>query len=227
MSDAPTQAKDVYQRLLEAIASGDLRPGERLREVDLAHRLNVSRTPVREALKDLESDGLVEHLPRVGASIKALSYAEVVELYEMRAVLEGVAARLAARSASVLEVQEMAKLNDQMAQALDDPHAMSQINRRFHHLLFNAAKNRYLLQAVSLVQKTLLVVGPSTLSEVSRAHEVIAEHQAVIDALLAGQGAQAEAAMVAHIEASHRARLRQLALRMGETMVGTRTIEHE
>ena len=62
----------------------------------------MSRTPIREAIKDLEADGLVEHVPRVGAAIKVLSYAEVVELYEMRAVLEGVAARLAVRAASEL-----------------------------------------------------------------------------------------------------------------------------
>ena len=227
MSDAQTQAKDVYQRLLEAIASGELRPGERLREVDLAKRLSVSRTPVREALKDLESDGLVRHLPRVGASIKSLSYAEVVELYEMRAVLEGVAARLAARSASDMELQELAKLNDQMAQSLQDPNQMSQLNRHFHRLLFNAAKNRYLLQAVSMVQKSLLVVGPSTLTEVSRANEVISEHQVVIDALKARRGAQAEEAMVAHIEASHRARLRQLSQRMGHSGSREGVLEHE
>ncbi len=227
MSDAQTQAKDVYQRLLEAIASGELRPGERLRELDLAQRLHVSRTPVREALKDLESDGLVQHLPRVGASIKSLSYAEVVELYEMRAVLEGVAARLAARSASDMELQELAKLNSQMAQALQDPAQMSQLNRHFHRLLFNAAKNRYLLQAVAMVQKSLLVVGPSTLSEAARAHAVVAEHEAVIKALMTRQGTQAEAAMVAHIEASHRARLRQLAQRLGEPVARQSVLEHD
>ena len=227
MSDAQTQAKDVYQRLLEAIASGELRPGERLRELDLAQRLHVSRTPVREALKDLESDGLVQHLPRVGASIKSLSYAEVVELYEMRAVLEGVAARLAARSASDMELQELAKLNSQMADSLHDPARMSQLNRHFHRLLFNAAKNRYLLQAVAMVQKSLLVVGPSTLNEASRAHEVVAEHDAVIEALLTRQGGRAEAAMTAHIEASHRARLRQLAQRLGEPVARQSVLEHE
>ncbi len=227
MTDALTQAKDVYNRLLDDIASGELRPGERLREVALANRLKVSRTPVREALKDLEADGLVEHLPRVGASIKSLSYAEVVELYEMRAVLEGLAAKMAARSASDLELQALAKLNTQMAQAIDVPAQMAQLNRNFHRLLFNAAKNRYLLQAVSMVQKTLLVVGPSTLTEVSRASAVIEEHARVIEALMAREGAKAEAAMVAHIEASHRARLRQISEGMGAGTFHQGQLEHE
>jgi DNA-binding GntR family transcriptional regulator len=227
MTDALTQAKDVYNRLLDDIASGELRPGERLREVALANRLKVSRTPVREALKDLEADGLVEHLPRVGASIKSLSYAEVVELYEMRAVLEGLAAKMAARSASDLELQALAKLNTQMAQAIDVPAQMAQLNRNFHRLLFNAAKNRYLLQAVSMVQKTLLVVGPSTLTEVSRASAVIEEHARVIEALMAREGAKAEAAMVAHIEASHRARLRQISEGIGAGTFHQGQLEHE
>lgn len=227
MTDALTQAKDVYKRLLDDIASGELRPGERLREVALANRLKVSRTPVREALKDLEADGLVEHLPRVGASIKSLSYAEVVELYEMRAVLEGLAAKMAARSASDIELQALAKLNTQMAQAIDVPAQMAQLNRNFHRLLFNAAKNRYLLQAVSMVQKTLLVVGPSTLTEVSRASAVIEEHARVIEALMAREGVKAEAAMVAHIEASHRARLRQISERMGAGSLHQGQLEHE
>ena len=213
-TESLTQGKDVYRRLIDDIASGVLRPGDRLREVALAERLAVSRTPIREAIKDLEADGLVEHVPRVGAAIKVLSYAEVVELYEMRAVLEGVAARLAVRAASELELQELVKLNERMVASLDNATQMAQLNRMFHRALFNAAKNRYLLQSVSMVQKTMLVIGPSTLTEVSRASAVIEEHAVLLDALLRRDPVAAELAMVAHIDASHRARLQQLALRM-------------
>ena len=213
-TESLTQGKDVYHRLIDDIASDVLRPGDRLREVALAERLAVSRTPIREAIKDLEADGLVEHVPRVGAAIKVLSYAEVVELYEMRAVLEGVAARLAVRAASELELQELVKLNERMVASLDNATQMAQLNRMFHRALFNAAKNRYLLQSVSMVQKTMLVIGPSTLTEVSRASAVIEEHALLLDALLRRDPVAAELAMVAHIDASHRARLQQLALRM-------------
>jgi len=213
-TESLTQGKDVYHRLIDDIASGVLRPGDRLREVALAERLAVSRTPIREAIKDLEADGLVEHVPRVGAAIKVLSYAEVVELYEMRAVLEGVAARLAVRAASELELQELVKLNERMVASLDNATQMAQLNRMFHRALFNAAKNRYLLQSVSMVQKTMLVIGPSTLTEVSRASAVIEEHAVLLDTLLRRDPVAAELAMVAHIDASHRARLQQLALRM-------------
>src|SRR5688500_18204979 len=105
----------AYWRLLEEIRAGLLRPGTRLTESELAERLAVSRTPVREAIRRLEADGLVTHEPRVGAMVRSLGYAEVMELYEMRNVLEGTAARMAARSASEVDVAELAALNEEMA----------------------------------------------------------------------------------------------------------------
>ncbi|MDZ7907162.1 MAG: GntR family transcriptional regulator [Gemmobacter sp.] len=109
-SDGP-QGQGAYRRLLEDIRAGSLPPGTRLRETELAERLGISRTPVREAIRQLEADGLVIHLPRQGATVRSLDYAEVIELYEMRAVLEGTAARLAARAASEVELSELAALN--------------------------------------------------------------------------------------------------------------------
>ena len=79
-TESLTQGKDVYHRLIDDIASGVLRPGDRLREVALAERLAVSRTPIREAIKDLEADGLVEHVPRVGAAISTGATAGYVKL---------------------------------------------------------------------------------------------------------------------------------------------------
>jgi len=116
-----SQGESAYQRLLDAIRRGTLQPGARLIETDLARHLGVSRTPIREAIRQLEADGLVVHLPRLGAAVRSLDYAEVMELYEMRAVLESTAARLAARAASEVEIAELAALNAEMAQAGEDP----------------------------------------------------------------------------------------------------------
>ena len=116
-SQAALQSDEAYRRLIEEIRRGELLPGARLRETDLAVRLGISRTPVREAIRQLEADGLVVHLPRQGASIRSLDYAEIAELYEMRAVLEGTAARLAARSASDMELAELSALNEEFAAA--------------------------------------------------------------------------------------------------------------
>lgn len=203
------QGRDAYARLVADIRAGLLRPGDRLTETDLADRLGISRTPVREAIRQLESDGLVTHVPRVGVTVRRLDYAEITELYEMRAVLEGTAARFAARAASEVELSELGAITAEMRKA-PDAATLYDANRQFHTVLLNAARNRFLVKAVEAVQKTLLILGPSTMEESARAAEAIAEHDRIIAALHARDGAAAEAAMRAHIEAAHRARLRQL-----------------
>lgn len=203
------QGNGAYRRLLEEIGRGDLPPGARLRETELAERLGISRTPVREAIRQLEADGLVTHVPRQGATIRVLDYTEVMELYEMRAVLEGTAARLAARAASDMELDELVALNDELA-AADDASLAYELNRQFHLTLLDAAKNRYLIKSVNALQKTLLIIGPSTLAESERAKQAVREHAALLDALKARDGTRAEALMRAHIEAAHRVRLKAL-----------------
>lgn len=201
------QGQSVYRRLLDEIRNGTLPPGARLREIELAERMGISRTPVREAIRQLEADGLVMHLPRQGATIRSLDHAEVVELYEMRAVLEGTAARLAARAASDIELAELVALNDDLAQAPAGAQAR-EINRIFHRTLIEAARNRFLIKAMSALQKTLLILGPTTLADPARAEAAVAEHGAVLDALQARDGARAEVAMRAHVEGALSARIR-------------------
>ena len=144
----------------------------RLRETELAERFGISRTPVREAIRQLEADGLVAHMPRQGATIRVLDYTEVMELYEMRAVLEGTAARLAARAASDLELDELVALNDELAKA-GDVRSAYELNRQFHMTLLDAAKNRFLIKSVNALQKTLLILGTSTLAEADRANQAV------------------------------------------------------
>lgn len=204
--DAP-QGQSAYRQLLAEIRQGRLLPGARLRETELAERLGTSRTPVREAIRQLEADGLVTHLPRQGASIRGLDHAEVIELYEMRGVLEGTAARLAARMALPVEIEELAALNAELAAAALGPPAQ-EMNRQFHRTLLDAARNRYLLKSVSALQKTLLILGPTTLSEPERQEGAVTEHEAVIAALAARDPDAAERAMRAHVEAALKARIR-------------------
>ncbi|MBE3636740.1 GntR family transcriptional regulator [Mangrovicoccus algicola] len=206
----PSQGQAAYQRLIGDIRSGALAPGARLREVELARRLGLSRTPVREALRLLESEGLVAHLPRQGATVRQLDYAEVAELYEMRSVLEGTAARLAARIASEVELEELEVLQAGVEAALGggDDRASSEANRRFHAALHDAARNRFLTGAIRGLERTMLILGPTTLGDPERQQGAAAEHRAILAALQARDGAAAEAAMQAHIRNAHRARLR-------------------
>jgi DNA-binding GntR family transcriptional regulator len=132
-----------------------------------------------------------------------------MELYEMRAVLEGTAARLAARAASELELRELAEINSEMT-AHATPTDIVRLNRQFHAALINAAKNRYLQRAIGAMGRTLLILGQSTLFDPSRIASAAQEHHCLLQALQARDGAAAEAAMRAHIEAAHRIRLRHL-----------------
>lgn len=207
-ADLP-QGQDAYRRLVTEIRTGALKPGDRLLETDLAERLGISRTPVREAIRQLEADGLVTHAPRQGATVRSLDSGEVTELYEMRGVLEGTAARLAARVASPVELAELAALNAEMIAARGDAPRMYDLNRQFHAALLAAARNRYLARSVAGLQKTLLILGPSTLSESDRADAAGREHEAVLAALRLRDEDSAEAAMRAHVTAAHATRLRQ------------------
>lgn len=203
------QGQSAYRRLLDEIRAGVLQPGARLRETDLAERLGLSRTPVREAIRQLEMDGLVVHLPRQGATVRSLDYSEIVELYEMRAVLEGTAARLAARAALDLELRELLALNAELAAAPAGPQAQD-LNRQFHRTLLDTARNRFLLKAISAMQKTMLILGPTTLADPARAEAAVGEHAAVLAALQARDGEAAERAMRGHIEAALASRIRTL-----------------
>jgi DNA-binding GntR family transcriptional regulator len=205
-----SQGQDAYQRLIAEIRTGALLPGGRLTETELAARLGISRTPVREAIRALEADGLVVHVPRVGASIRRLTYPEVTELYEMRCVLEGTAARLAARVASDVELSELDAISGEMALAQGDVGRLFDLNRQFHRTLLDAARNRFLVDAVQALEKTMLILGPSTMGIAGRIADAQAEHEAVLAALHARDADAAEALMRKHINAAHAIRLRQL-----------------
>lgn len=214
--DDTPQGAVAYSRLVEEIRRGALPPGSRLREVELAERFAISRTPIREALRQLEAEGLVVHQPRLGAVVRSLDYAEVIELYEMRAVLEGTAARLAARTASDVELAELQALNEEFGAVLQDPPQSAEVNRQFHAALMNAARNRFLRKSVAGLSKTMFILGRSTLMETDRAEVAHAEHARVLTALMARDGIGAETAMRAHIEAAQRSRLKVLRMQERE-----------
>ncbi len=204
------QGRTAYDRLLDEIRTGRLTPGARLREADLAARLGISRTPVREAIRQLEAEGLVVHEARSGASVRRLDHAEVMELYEMRSVLEGAAARMAARGASDVELAELKALNMEMAGAVNDPEMTRRLNHQFHATLLNAARNRFLSRAMATLQRTLLILGPSTLANPDRAEQALLEHGRILKALADRDMVEAELAMRTHIEMAQLMRLRQL-----------------
>ena len=186
-------------------------PGDRLREEEVSAALGLSRTPIREALRRLEADGIIEHRPRIGAVIRRLTHAEVVELYEMRAVLEGTAAEMAAKHGSLAEVDTLDALNDRIEVERDDPALGAAINQDFHRALYRSTRNRFLLEAARGLNSSLLLLGATTYTDPERIDVVVAQHRDIVVALRAGDGRAAAQAARTHLETSLRYRLIQVA----------------
>ena len=201
----------AYEALLASIRNGRFRPGDRLREEEVGERLSLSRTPVREAIRRLEADGIVEHRPRFGAVIRRLSHGEVVELYEMRVVLERTAAERAARHGTEAEFDVLDQLNAEIAQERENPAKAAAINQRFHEGLHRAGRNRFLIEASRALNNSLLLLGPTTYTDDARIDVVVGQHDSIIDALRNEDAEAAGAAAEAHLQTSLRYRLRALA----------------
>ena len=203
-----SQGEAAYASLIAAIRAGDFAPGDRLRETDVAARLHLSRTPVREALRRLEAEGIVEHRPRLGAIIRQLSHGELVELYEMRSVLERTAAEMAAKHASPAEVAALRALNARIAAS--PPAGAAALNQDFHRGIYLATRNRFLLDAARALNNALMLLGPTTLDDPDRVATVSAQHDTILDAIAAGDVMAAGAAAETHLQTSLIHRLRVL-----------------
>jgi len=197
---------DAHSLILEAIDRGDLVPGQRLVETEIAERLGVSRTPVREALQRLETQGVVA---RDGRSLRVatLDHSQLGELYEVRRVVEGLAARLAARHAAPEEIRVLREMAEADRALIDDPTALSLANRRFHRQLHRASHNRYLNQMLRSMRRSMALLSSTTLGAPGRGAQSLDEHDAIAAALAARDEAGAQDAAERHISNAYRARL--------------------
>jgi DNA-binding GntR family transcriptional regulator len=202
-----SQGEVAYARLHQAIRDGVFAPGDRLREADVAERFALSRTPVREALRKLEADGIIEHRARIGAVIRRLSHEEVVELYEMRLVLERTAAEMAAKHAVTAEADELEAINKDIASTASPTEAAA-LNQSFHRCIYRATRNRFLLESTRALGNAMLLLGPTTLADEARIKVVTHQHKDIIDAIRAGDIEAAGASAEAHLETSLRHRLK-------------------
>lgn len=200
----------AYLALMTALRDGTYKPGDRLREEEVGERLRLSRTPVREALRRLEAHGIVQHRPRIGAVIRSLGHTEIVELYEMRIVLERTAAQLASRHGADAEFDTLGDLNDTLEAERENSSFGAAINQDFHRCMYLAGRNRFLPDAARALNDSLLLLGPTTYSDLDRVDVVVAEHRLIIDALKARDADTAANAAEAHLQNSLRYRLRGL-----------------
>lgn len=206
MSEIRTPNKDAYALILEAIDVGAYKPGDRLVESELAERFGVSRTPIREALQRLETQTL---LIRDGRSliVGALDHNQLSELYAVRAELEGLAARLAAQHAVPEEVRVLRKMIGEDRKLLGDPASLALANRRFHKQIHLASHNRYLVQQLDLVHRTMALLATTSLAVEGRSQGALDEHDAIVTAIESGDGDAAYAALKKHISNAFETRL--------------------
>ncbi|MGG5809320.1 GntR family transcriptional regulator [Falsiroseomonas sp. CW058] len=200
-------AEFAYATLRGEIMGGHLQPGHRMREQELSERLQVSRTPVREALSRLQADGLLVMQPRSGLAVAELDDAGVIELYETREALEGTAAQLAARYANPRDIAAMRSILAAEELAPDDPVQQQRHNRIFHAAVLAASHNRFLVKSLQVLHDALTLLGPTTLARPDRRAQAQAEHRQVLDAIEKRDSAAAEAVMRAHVR--HGAEVRQ------------------
>ena len=181
--------------LRELIISGDLKPGEQLRQRDLAERFGVSATPVREALRWLESEGLLRYDAHKGSTVVQLEAGATREKYQIRAVLEGLAASLAAPKISDEDIRELESYNEQLADANLTPSQINDLNRTLHFRVYEMAGSPLLLALMRLLWQSF-PQGP----QVARPRdESIAEHKQLIGALRDRDAARAQAITQQHI----------------------------
>ena len=200
--------KDAHALILEAIEGGVFRPGDRLVEAELAERFGVSRTPVREALQRLETQGM---LRRDGRSliVATLDHNQLSELYAVRSELEGLAARLAARHATEEELRVLrAMVTEDTALLGGDPRLLSRANKRFHQQIHLASHNRFLVQQLDLVHRAMALMATTSLAAEGRDGPALAEHARIVTAIEARDGDAADAALKEHISKAYETRLR-------------------
>lgn len=205
--------KDAYDLVLDAIDKGEYRPGDRLVEAELAERFGVSRTPIREAFQRLETQGI---LARDGRSliVASLNHDQIGELYVLRAELEALAARLAAQHATPEEIRVLFSMIQEDHLLLGQPDRMSRANKRFHRQLHLASHNRYLVQQLEAVHRSMALMSFTTFKAQGRAEVALDQHRAIVDAIAGRDGTAADRAIREHISSAYETRLKQGAGRL-------------
>jgi DNA-binding GntR family transcriptional regulator len=215
--DGPTPSRGnmpeaVADALREAILDGTLTPGSWLREAELAGEMKVSRTPVRDALRILAAEGLVNINANQGALVAPMTSDDILELYAIREVLEGLAARLAARRSPRACLEAFGRLIPEMRRLAEagEIRQLSKLNFDFHTIVREAAGNRYLERSLAQVQNAARRFPDPTLALPGRVDESIDEHVALADAISTGDAVTAERLATEHMRHLAELRIRML-----------------
>lgn len=199
----PSLREQVAERIRGAIVSGRFRPGDRLIERELCELINVSRTSVREALRELESEGLISMLPNRGGPIVSIVSEQTAEsIYQVRAMLEGLAAKLFATRASERQLRTIERVFRELATTYSGGSAPQILEKKseFYRLLLSGAGNEIAAQVLNNINSRISLLRATTLGDPERAKASLSELSRLVDALTARDAQAAQQASVIHVE---------------------------
>lgn len=198
-----TLSEQIRATLTQEILEGALSAGDRIDEQLIADRFKVSRTPAREALLQLSQEGLLELLPRRGAVVKAVTTREYIGMLEVLIALESLAAKLCVRRIGSGQKAALIDALENCKQAATDgeEQAYKEANAQFHGVIYDAAHNEVLVKEIQRIRERLAAARSHRLFSLARMRSSTMEHQAVMEAILAGDETAAAATMEHHISA--------------------------
>ena len=202
----------VFETLREAIIKGTLKPGERLMEVQLAEEMGVSRTPVREAIRKLELEGFVVMLPRKGAYVSGISTKDIVDVFEVRAGLESLAAGLAAER---ITEEELEDLNRFLVEVIihaekGDLEKVVQSDSAFHDIIYEASRNRRMVQIINKLREQIQRFRSTSLAYPGRIEQTLEEHKKLVKAITERDIVLARSLAQEHVENAENSMLEAL-----------------
>lgn len=192
----------VFNTLRQAILRGELKPGERLIEIQLANKLGVSRTPIREAIRKLELEGLVLMIPRKGAEVADITEKSLRDVLEVRKVLEELSVQLACEKMTEEEIEELKVAAEEFKQTLKsaDVTEIAEADVHFHDIIYTASGNQKLIQILNNLREQMYRYRVEYLKEEEAYPKLIAEHEALIRCIKKREKEEAMKIMCRHID---------------------------
>jgi len=196
ISEHKTLREKIVEVLREAIIRQKIRPGERITELEVAERFGISRTPIREAFRQLESEGFLTIMPRKGAVVSAIEEKDIRDFYEIKGILEGYAARQAVARMTEKDILRLEQFNKEIKLCAErqDVSGMTRAHNAFHELILEVCDNRKIKQVVGGLVRQFLRFRFYVASLV-HVEEILREHTDIVAAIRSGDGERAEACM--------------------------------
>lgn len=191
----------IFETLRKSIISGDIKPGERLMEVSLAEQMGVSRTPVREAIRRLEADGLVTMIPRKGTHVSELSVKDIMDVLEVRAVLDQLATSLAAKHMQPAQIKSLEAIHRQYVYNVERANIEGAIRKdvEFHDVIYAASGNPRLVAVASSLREHIYRFRVIYMRDNLIAANVLHEHEQILEAITNAQEEEASKLAESHI----------------------------